>query len=120
MKSIYETTSTKEYRGAVSASPERELLIAALDRAVLDYFGAKGEIQLDADEWIFGDADASEAFTFDWVCEHLGLSASAVRLRIRSHRKPGSNSQVYSWIRKKVQSRSRTDLLAGNLERLAA
>jgi hypothetical protein len=75
------------------ADPESCLLFAVLERAVLD-LGGKGQehghrsvdgsrrpttqsVELEAFEWVASDVD--ELWSFGWVCDHLALSASALR-----------------------------------------
>jgi len=94
-----ETTSSKP------VIPERELLIATLERAVLDYYGSDPLLRLEAEDWLFGDADSLEPFSFDWTCDHLRLNPFALRERIKHLHIPNDVAQAHRWIRTKVQSR---------------
>ena len=65
--------------------PERTLLVAILERATLDACGlvtaesgdSKARIMAEALNWIASDIDAP--WSFSWVCELLGISASPLR-----------------------------------------
>ncbi len=85
-------------------TPERELLIAILDRAVLDYSGREGELHQKAKEWIFGVQDLDNLFSYNSICEHLGINPEALRQRIRNLDIPKNVSQAHRWLRKKVQT----------------
>ncbi len=59
-------------------SPERRLLAAILERAVLDYHGNDKRQASAAEEWLTewqqDDTENNhEQFTFPWVCEQLEL-----------------------------------------------
>ncbi len=66
---------------AAAPSPERELLVAVLQRAILDYVGSGRLLSTDAGDWLFDESDHD--FSFAWVCGHLGLEPDAVRLNLR-------------------------------------
>lgn len=95
--------STKESIRSKPFIPERELLIAVLDRAVVDYHGAKGEMRLSAAEWIFGNPESSETFSFCWVCEYLDLRPKCIRQEIERLEIPMHNAQGRRWLRRKVK-----------------
>ncbi|MCB0345267.1 MAG: hypothetical protein KDD66_09110 [Bdellovibrionales bacterium] len=59
------------------SSPERELLVAVLQRAILDYVGTGQLLSSEAGDWLFDEGDGD--FSFAWVCGHLGLEPNAVR-----------------------------------------
>lgn len=108
MVTVYDLISTKEFRSAKPVIPERELLVATLDRAVLDYYGTNSEISSEASEWIFSDeiADEDEIFSFRWICDHLSIEPNEVRERINNLSFPKSISQAHRWLRSKVQSKT--------------
>ena len=85
--------------------PERELLVATLDRAVLDYYGTDLLLRAEAEDWLFGESDPTEGFSFEWICDHLHLTSTALRKRILRLCIPANVSQAHRWIRTKVQSR---------------
>ena len=105
MVSIHNMLGTKEFASAIPISAERELLIATLDRAVLDYYGTSQETKEEAEEWLFGESDSSIAFSFTWICEHLKLEPAALRRRIQALDIPAGVSQAHRWLRNKVQSK---------------
>jgi|GEM_PF-3358355 hypothetical protein len=88
------TTSAPNRTG----SPERNLILAILERAILDLTG-NDEIQAkDAEEWLFG-ADATsdpDEFTFAWVCMELDLDIKEISEKIRNMPRRG-NSRVPPW-----------------------
>ncbi|HMO16728.1 MAG TPA: hypothetical protein PKA63_02635 [Oligoflexia bacterium] len=95
--------STAEFLSIQKITPERELLIAILDRAVLDFCGREGDLHERAKEWIFGESDPDNAFSFEAICEHLGLVPSALRKRVLEINIPKHVSQAHRWLRSKVQ-----------------
>lgn len=119
MISAYDIVSTKEFLSSRPLLPERELLVATLDRAVLDYYGSNEEIREEAGEWLFGQLEATQIFSFNWICEHLGLEAKEVRSQIQQLTFPKSVSQAHRWLRNKVQSQG-TPLSPQSCERQAA
>lgn len=62
--------------------PERNLLVAMLHRALLDYFGSRQLDREDAEEWLFEESDERDAFSFEWVCAQLDLNPNDVLTRI--------------------------------------
>ncbi len=105
MISIHEMLGTKEFASAMPSTAERELLIATLDRAVLDFYGNSHEIKEEAKDWLFGESDPSIAFSFDWICDHLKLEPVSLRQRIKMLSIPANVSQAHRWLRSKVQSK---------------
>jgi hypothetical protein len=105
MQGINDMISVKDFSTVKHITPERELLIAVLDRAVLDFCGREGELHLRAKEWIFGEdeIDSDHSFSFNVICEHLGLNPSALRERILTLKIPKNVSQAHRWLRSKVQ-----------------
>ncbi len=85
-------------------TPERELLIAVLDRAVLDYCGREGELHEKAKEWLFGKDEGDDLFSFGSICHYLSIDPSALRNRINTLDIPKNVSQAHRWLRKKVQT----------------
>lgn len=96
--------STSLLSSSQSYTPERELLIATLDRAVLDFHGNNQEDLKDAQDWLFNELDSGDIFSFNWICEHLGVNPGAVRIRILNLDIPRTVSQAHRWLRNKVQS----------------
>jgi hypothetical protein len=105
MISLQDYLGTKEFLSPKPIIPERELLIATLDRAVLDYYGTNRDVREEAEIWLFGDSDPSEAFSFSWVCDHLGLEPGGLQRRIGRLSIPRNVSQAHRWLRSKVQSK---------------
>ena len=79
---LTDVVSTSDLKTNKIPAPERELLIAVLDRAVLDYCGREGELHEKARDWIFLESDYEDVFSFASICYHLGLDQSALRRQI--------------------------------------
>lgn len=66
-------------------SPEKRLLVALLRRAVFDYFGSRAAERAAAEEWFFAeDVDATELFSFNWVCTQLDFNGPQILNRLSS------------------------------------
>ena len=104
MRGWSDITSVSESPREREITPERELLIAVLDRAVLDYCGREGELHERAKEWIFGIQEEDNLFSFDSICHYLSINPSALRKRVKSLVIPKNVSQAHRWLRRKVQS----------------
>ena len=106
MRGWSEFTSTQEFATGNQITPERDLLIAVLDRAVLDYCGREGELHERAKEWIFGTQDEDNLFSFDSICHYLSINPNALRNRVGTLNIPKNVSQAHRWLRRKVQKGS--------------
>jgi len=107
---LTDVVSNYELKTNKLPAPERELLIAVLDRAVLDYCGREGELHEKAKEWIFIDSDYEDVFSFVSICYHLGLDKSALRHQITKLEIPKNVSQAHRWLRGKVQKSPKLEL----------
>ena len=76
--------------------PEHNLLIALLNRALLDYLGSSGEVHHNAEEWLFADDDSTDCFSYRWVCDHLGLEPDFLLGGVRIMRQE-SNGKIKRW-----------------------
>ncbi len=58
----------------LTGTPERNLLMAILERAIRDYVGNSTQEAEEAQQWIFdnGEPPYSE-FSFGWICQQLDL-----------------------------------------------
>lgn len=66
-------------------SPEKRLLIAMVQRALVDYIApekGKAYLQYDAGAWIFSER-RTEPFTLFWVCEVLSSDPAHLHRRIQ-------------------------------------
>lgn len=82
-----------------TGSPERRLLLAILERAILDYVGNDEREMREAEEWLFGwedDSEDDDSFSFVWLCKELDLSARDISEKIRSMPRRG-NQRVAPW-----------------------
>jgi len=79
-------------------SPERLLLLAILERAILDFVGNDTREAEQSNAWIFGDDEehSAEAFSFAWVCKELDLDSKSVAKMIHAMPKRGTN-RVAPW-----------------------
>lgn len=79
-------------------SPEKRLLVAILERAVLDYVGNDRKEVEQASQWLFGDLSCNvpQAFSFPWVCSELGLPIDRIVHKIRAMPRRGSR-RVAPW-----------------------
>ena len=109
MGSVQDIGSTNEFSTPSLSNPEHELLIAILDRAVLDFYSTRANLKEPAAEWLFENVDELSLFSFDWVCEQLNLEPEAVRKRIAELKLSSSFAQSHRWLRRKVQSGTRTN-----------
>ena len=87
------------------ALPEHDLLLAVLDRSVLDYHGSSRALRKDAAEWLFNDKGSYNKgeFSFEWVCEQLGIEEESVRASIKRLNLKNKAPQGQRWLRKKVK-----------------
>ena len=81
-----------------TGSPERRLLLAILERAILDYVGNDPREVEEAQHWLFEESDSPSRshFTFAWVCEQLDLDARQIAEKIRVMPRRG-NRKVAPW-----------------------
>lgn len=93
----------REYQEAIglpnmTGTPERRLLLAILERAILDYVGNEPKEIEEAERWLFGDIDNSSGnqFSFGWVCEQLDLDTFKIANKIRSMPRRGAR-KVAPW-----------------------
>ena len=82
----------------LTGSPERRLLVAILERAILDFVGNDSrEIQGSCD-WLFSDDSTDDAteFSFAWLCQQLDLDPDTISDSIRAMPKRG-NHRIAPW-----------------------
>ena len=84
-----------------SSTPERRLLAALLERAILDFVGNDTSEVEAAEEWLFDwqseDADVPmQDFSFRWICHYLDLNPTKVAAFIKAMPKRGSH-RVAPW-----------------------
>lgn len=82
----------------MTGTPERRLILAVLERAVLDYVGNDERETESAEAWLFGDLDnqASGEFSFTWICRELDLDVQKIARKISEMPKRGSR-RVAPW-----------------------
>ena len=107
MGSVQDTASTNEFTFNKLSAPEHELLVAILDRAVLDFYSKRQALRDPAKEWLFEAEEGRELFSFDWICDHLNLEPQAVRKQVSQLKLSTTFAQSHRWLRRKVQSGSR-------------
>lgn len=78
-------------------TPEARLLLALLERSILDYVGNEDKEREEASTWLFDDSDENDyLISFDEVCETLELVPAAVRTKIKSFPRRGDR-RVAPW-----------------------
>ena len=93
----------REYQEAtglpnMTGTPERRLLLAILERAILDFVGNEPKEIEEAERWLFGELDhpGPGQFSFYWVCEQLDLDPYRIANKIRAMPRRG-NRKVAPW-----------------------
>mgnify|MGYP000955136856 CR=1 FL=1 len=112
MQNVSQVANAMEFTRPILLSPEAELLLAILDRAVLDYYGNDETSEEEACDWLFGGSDPNVPFSLEWICDYLGLQSTNLRGHIRKICIPREVSQAHRWIRRKV--RAQTPLIAAS------
>ena len=81
-----------------TGSPERNLLMAVLERAILDLVGNDQAESAEAEKWIFGELEdpSFRVFTFPWLCQELDLDYRDISETIRKFPKRGQ-SRIAPW-----------------------
>ncbi len=93
----------------LTGSPERRLLLAVLERAILDYVGNDRREVKAAEDWIFGDSEEFEdQFSFAWVCKQLDLEPQFVSKTIRAMPKRGRSRLAPWYTSKETDSKRRS------------
>lgn len=85
-------------------TPERNLLMAVLERAILDFVGNDQKEMDDAEEWFFSEAENTEdhehntldEFSFPWLCQQLDLDPTYVADTVKNMPKRG-HRRVAPW-----------------------
>ncbi len=82
----------------MTGSPERRLLLAILERAILDFVGNDQRELEQAEQWLFAAEreNRHEHFSFEWVCEQLDLDSHRISSKIRARPRRG-NRKVAPW-----------------------
>jgi hypothetical protein len=80
-----------------TGTPERRLLLAILERALLDYVGNDAEQVQAATEWLFSvESTVNDDFTFPWICQQLDLDIIGTRGLIKAMPKRGKH-RIAPW-----------------------
>ena len=89
----------------MTGTPERRLLLAILERAILDFVGNDARELEQAEEWLFSSKKNTkvEHFSFEWVCEQLDLDPKRIADKIRAMPRRGSR-KVAPWYFTKHQA----------------
>jgi hypothetical protein len=82
----------------MTGTPERRLLLAILERAILDFVGNDERELEQAEQWLFTPerGEKNEHFSFDWVCEQLDLDPKRIAAKIKQMPRRGSR-KVAPW-----------------------
>jgi len=89
----------------MTGSPERRLLLAILERAILDFVGNDERELEHAEQWLFAPErdNNNEHFSFEWVCEQLDLDPKRISSKIRVMPRRGKR-KVAPWYFTKHQT----------------
>jgi len=81
-----------------TGTPERRLMLAVIERAILDFVGNDERETETAAQWLFGDLDKTECteFSFPWICRELDLDVNRIASKISQMPKRGSR-RVAPW-----------------------
>lgn len=82
-----------------TGTPERRLLLAILERAILDYVGNDERERDEANIWLFETPDNEEQefpITLSDICEALDIDLETVRRRVREMPRRG-DKKVAPW-----------------------
>jgi hypothetical protein len=77
-----------------TGTPERRLLLAILERAILDYVGNDEKEVTEANDWLFTEDQG--IFSFSWLCQELDLDEHIIAEKIRKMPRRG-NRRVAPW-----------------------
>ena len=82
----------------LTGTPERNLLMAIMVRAILDVVGNDQREAEEAEDWLFGGsaADEDEPYTFPWLCQQLDLDRFEIAAKIKAMPKRG-NRRIAPW-----------------------
>ncbi len=81
----------------LTGTPERRLLLAILERAILDFVGNDLQEVHSAEAWLFDEeASISDRFSFPWICHELDLEEGHISGLIRKMPRRGKN-RVAPW-----------------------
>jgi len=82
----------------MTGTPERRLILAVLERAILDFVGNDEKETEAAEAWLFGDLEEKNftEFSFPWICQELDLETDNIAKKIREMPKRGSQ-RVAPW-----------------------
>ena len=85
-------------RPNLTGTPERNLLMAVLERSILDYVGNDLKESQDAADWIFREVEKPTfyEFSFPWLCQELDLDFDKIAKMIQRIPKRG-NSRIAPW-----------------------
>ena len=80
----------------MTGTPERRLLLAILERAILDFVGNDERELEQAEQWLFAPerSGKNEHFSFEWVCEQLDLDPNRIAAKIKQMPRRGSRTAV--------------------------
>jgi len=97
MTEIMSEINIDHFSRRVLFTPEKNLLVAMLERALLDFLGNQKLESEDATEWLFYDDDIDQQCSFSWVCLQLDLAPTEVRRNIHRMKRLGETSAGRWW-----------------------
>lgn len=76
----------------MTGTPERNLLMAILERAIRDFVGNSSQESREAEEWLFEDCKQPfPEFSFPWICQQLDLVPERISNLIEGMPKRGEH-----------------------------
>ena len=101
-----------------TGTPERRLILAVVERAVLDFVGNDAREAEAAEAWLFDDDDddgenSASPFSMTWACQQLDLDITNIREQIKAMPKRGKN-RVAPWYFSRATQLAPVALAAGS------
>jgi hypothetical protein len=94
---IDSTGTSLFYAPNQTGTPERRLLMAILERAILDFVGNNEREVQEAEDWLFDNQSSTNyTFSFEWLCEQLDLDSGSIAQQIKDMPKRGDR-RVAPW-----------------------
>ena len=80
-----------------TGTPERRLLLAILERAILDFVGNDEKELAEAQDWLFDDFEGDgPAYSFPWLCQELDLHTPEILEKIKAMPRRGHH-RIAPW-----------------------
>jgi hypothetical protein len=97
--------------------PERKLMLAILEDAVwtyFRYFGLRNPLFFEVDEW-FRERGSDRLYSFENICEFLGLSPSRIREALLKHTTKDEARRLHTHLGSKLKNIKRQRAFGSNI-----